>query len=414
MGRLRRVSPCWDTLPVDSTRRGFLRSAGLAGVGAGVLAAGGDRALADAAPPAAVSPAGSGVVPFYGKHQAGIATPNQEHLQFAALDVVRGSLADLRDLVRAWTRAAAAMASGRPVGPIATGPRPPADTGEAVGLGPADLTITFGFGPTLFRTAKGKDRFGLARHRPAPLVDLPPFLGDRLRTAISGGDLAVQVCANQPQVAFHAVHDLIRIARPVARPRWLLAGFGGTGNSTARPIPRNLMGFHDGTANIMASDAAALDRFVWADAPSSPAWMRGGSYLVARRIQIDLGRWDATSLDGQEQAVGRAKLAGTVLSPMPPDAHILIASPQQNGGQRILRRGFGYADGVDGATGAPVAGLMFLCYQRDPRVQFIPLQTRLSAFDTLSRSFLTHVGSAVFACPPGTARGGYIGEGLLG
>src|SRR5579875_3460226 len=124
MGRLRRVSPCWDTLPVDSTRRGFLRSAGLAGV----RAAGGDRALADAAPPAAVSPAGSGVVPFYGKHQAGIATPNQEHLQFAALDVVRGSLADLRDLMRAWTRAAAAMASGRPVGPIATGPRPPADT----------------------------------------------------------------------------------------------------------------------------------------------------------------------------------------------------------------------------------------------------------------------------------------------
>ena len=39
---------------------------------------------------------------------------------------------------------------------------PPDDTGEAIGLSASGLTITFGFGPGLFRDAEGRDRFGLA------------------------------------------------------------------------------------------------------------------------------------------------------------------------------------------------------------------------------------------------------------
>jgi deferrochelatase/peroxidase EfeB len=303
------------------------------------------------------------------------------------------------------------MAAGRPIGRMDTGSKPPADTGEAVGLPPSELTVTFGFGPSLFGS-KASDRFGLASRRPAPLADLPAFPGDALDPAIGGGDLGIQACANDPQVAFHAVHELIRIARPAASPRWLLAGAGRTGNSRRQPLPRNIMGFQDGTANIKAEDTAALDTFVWAGPPNSPAWMHGGSYLVVRRIQILLGKWDKTGLDGQRRTIGRNKVAGDVLPVLPPDAHILLASPTENGGQQILRRGYGYLDGIDQATGAPAGGLLFLCYQRDPRQQFVPIQARLATADSLNK-FITHIGSAIFACPPGAEPGEFIGQGLL-
>lgn len=50
-----------------------------------------------------------------------------------------------------WTQAAATLAEGRPYAPEAQmADEPPGDTGEARGLGPARLTLTFGFGPSLF------------------------------------------------------------------------------------------------------------------------------------------------------------------------------------------------------------------------------------------------------------------------
>ena len=394
---------------MDSTRRGFLRSAGLTSLGASVATADVVRSGGSTAAAATAGPA-TGSVAFHGEHQAGIAIPAQEHLQFAALDMISHSRADLRDLLRSWSRAAALMASGRAVGPVETGIKPAVDTGEALGLRPASLTITFGFGPSLF--ANG-DRFGLAAQRPAPLVDLPSFRTDALHSSISGGDLGVQVCADDPQVAFHAVHELIRMAQPVARPRWLLAGFGRTGNSLSQPIPRNLMGFFDGTANIKVEDAAVLKNSVWAARPVSPAWMHGGSYLVARRIEIALGQWDQTAVARQERTIGRNKVAGTVLADLPLHAHILLSSPGANNGAKLLRRGYSYVDGIDRTSGVPATGVLFLCYQRDPRRQFIPIQHQLAAADSLNQ-FIRHIGSAIFACPPGAALGGYVGEGLLG
>ena len=380
----------------------------MAGLGAGGLGAGRLLAGADRDTPAA---GGTGVVDFYGAHQAGIATPSQQYLQFASLDLASDSRADLRQLLRTWTDAAALMSLGRPIGPTDTGSKPPADTGEGVGLSPSKLTVTFGFGPTLF-TRDGRDRLRLAGRRPPPLVDLPSFAGDALDHALCGGDLAVQVCATDPQVAFHAIHNLIRIASPMAVPRWLLAGSGRTANSRGQVMPRNLMGFKDGTSNIMVEDESALDQFVWASKPVSPSWMSGGSYLVARRIQILLGRWDSTGLAGQQRTIGREKLSGQVLTDLPTDAHILLSSPLDNDGERILRRGYSYLSGIDHATESAAAGLMFICYQRDPRRQFIPIQRRLAAADSLNR-FVRHVGSAIFACPPGIAPGGFVGEGLL-
>ena len=58
------------------------------------------------------------------------------------------------------------------------------------------------------------------------------------------------------------------------------------------------------------------------------------------------------------------------------DAHIRLASPENNDGLRILRRGYSFTDGMDTRTGTLEAGLFFISYQRDP-AQFIALQRKL-------------------------------------
>jgi deferrochelatase/peroxidase EfeB len=402
----------------ESTRRKFLSAAGLTGLtGLGL------------APSTAVASTPSGaseVVEFFGKHQAGIATRTQEHLQFVALDVDSDAASDLRWLLRNLSLAAARLSRGQPVGSLQTGSAPPVDTGEAVGCKPSRLTVTIGLGPAIFHPR----RFGLAERRPRPLAPLPAFPNDALRSRLSGGDIGVQVCAEDPQVTFHAVHNLIRLASPIATPRWLLAGFGRTANSRRQATPRNLMGFKDGTNNIMVEDTHQLDEFVWAAAPESPAWMHGGSYMVVRRIAMELGRWDGTGLDQQEQTFGRHKISGAPLGAVhehdpldlaarrhghpviPEDAHIRLASASYNDGERILRRGYSYTDGIDPGQGSPAAGLLFICYQRDPHRQFVPIQRRLASKDALNQH-IVHVGSAMFACPPGAPAGGFVGEGLF-
>ena len=155
------------------------------------------------------------------------------------------------------------------------------------------------------------------------------------------------------------------MAETIASARWVLAGFGRTGNSRHQSLPRNLMGFQDGTSNIKIEDTFSMKNFVWASEPASPAWMRGGSYLVARRIQIALALWDDTGLEGQEQTIGREKVAGSLLAKVPPSSHIELSRPASNGGQEILRRGYSFTDGID-SSGDTAVGLMFLCYQSDP------------------------------------------------
>ena len=59
------------------------------------------------------------------------------------------------------------------------------------------------------------------------------------------------------------------------------------------------------------------------------------------------------------------------------------------------------------------AGLFFLAYQRDPRKQFVPVQTQLSRLDRLNE-YIKHGSSGLFACPPGVSSTGYWGDTLFG
>jgi deferrochelatase/peroxidase EfeB len=370
-------------------------------------------------------------VPFYGTHQAGIATPSQDFLSFAAFDITSSSIDDLRDVLKQWTAATAALAAGRPYGLSEEGADvAPTDTGEAFGTGPSRLTITFGFGPGLLGSL-AEDRFGFARKRPHHLADLPGFRGESLDPKRSGGDVCAQACADDPQVAFHAIHVLARLASGAATLRWTQQGFGRT-SSTSReqPTPRNLMGFKDGTNNLRVEEEREMNKHVWVQRGDGPDWMKGGTYMVVRRIKILLDVWDTTSIEGQERAVGREKVSGAPLGrdgehdavdlkakkngelSIPANAHIRLASPEVNGDQRILRRGFSYNEPSLAGSGQLDAGLFFICFQRDPRRQFVPIQRRLAASDALGRHLL-HTGSGVFACPSGASRGGFIGEGLF-
>jgi deferrochelatase/peroxidase EfeB len=413
---------------MKSSRRNFLVGAG------GVLAASGITARQPAAaePETNATTLETGIEPFFGAHQGGIATPSQTHTYFAVFDLQTDKADDVKTLLRRWTDLAAKLSTG--AFDSATSPDVlKTDSGEALGLDPNRLTLTFGFGAPLFEKG-GKDRYGLKAKKPEALIDLPYFNGDQLVEGQTGGDLSIQACANNPQVAFHAVRRLAREAYGIVSIRWAQSGFSAQYGDKA---PRNMMGFKDGTIN--PQNALDYDRFVWVG-DEGPAWMRGGSYVVARLVRVAIEHWDRMDLDYQQQTIGRNKFSGAPLggkkesdpldlsatdkdgNPLiPPTAHARIASSAMNDGTQLLRRGYSYNNGASFiAERWPPwrqgieydAGTFFICYQRDPRTAFVKIFDKLSKLDAMNQ-FITHVGSGLFACPPGIAEGGFIGEKLF-
>ena len=301
---------------------------------------------------------------------------------------------------------------------------PPDDTGEAIGLPPSGLTITFGFGPSLFRDADGKDRFGLADRQPEALRELPHFPADNLDPDRSYGDLCVQACANDPQVAVHAIRNLARIGFGTVAVRWSQLGFGRTSTtSVTQDTPRNLFGFKDGTANIKAEETSDLEKHVWVgDGDDAEAeWLAGGSYLVARRFNMTIEVWDRQPLGDQEAFVGRTKGTGAPLSGgervrrprlrpcraattpvIAPDAHVRLVHPDFNDGARMLRRGYNFVDGTDalggltpGCSSSPTSATRTRTSSRS--------RTGWRRQDALME-YLKVTGSALFAVPPGIGR----------
>jgi deferrochelatase/peroxidase EfeB len=419
------------------SRRGLLAGAG------GLLAGAGIGKIARAASPEASAGAAPAEM-FFGTHQGGIATAQQTNSYFAAFDLLAKTRDEMTAMLRLWTEAAARMTSGetaRPLGEDLSIEGP--DGASALGLGRSRLTITFGFGAGLFMK-DGVDRYGLAAKRPEALVDLPKFNGDQLQPARTGGDISMQACADDPLVAFHAVRELDRLSYGAAQIRWAQTGF--LPHASPGETPRNLMGFKDGTNNpplegapTSADVPRGFQGVVWVG-EEGPDWMRGGSYLVARRIRISLEHWDRTEVDFQEQVIGRHKYSGAPIgksaeqdlldldrldkdgNPLIADnAHVRLGAPAVNGGAQILRRAYSYNDGLSfTAERWPPwrqgmlydAGLFFVAYQRDPRAGFIRIYENMAKLDALSQ-FTTHTGGGLFACPAGAREGEFIGQRLF-
>ncbi|WP_432950403.1 Dyp-type peroxidase [Kribbella sp. CA-253562] len=393
--------------PTRPSRRQLLGYAGAAAAGAAVT--GGVVALSNEPAPAEATP--SRVVSPYGDHQPAIAAPTPKHAELVALNLLSSTdRAALGRLMRLWSTDIVALSEGRP---------PPGDTAPELAVANTALTVTVGFGPRVFT------RPGLTAYKPSGLDDLPVMRHDRLLPGWSGGDLLIQVGADDPVSVVHAVRRLVADASPFARPVWRQTGFWNSTGPDGKPVTgRNLFGQVDGTGNP-AVGTPEFDATVWADRPE---WFRGGTTLVVRRIKMNLDTWDQLTRSEQERAVGRklstgAPITGTAehdeldLDARDADGRLVIAENaharlshhSENDGRRIFRKGLNYVHDT-GATRE--SGLIFLSYQADVAGQFLPLLTRLDAADALNE-WTTTIGSAVFAIPPGWHEDGWLARELL-
>ena len=388
-------------------RREFLKKAGIGGAGLALGLSGASAFFANKEQGSKNIADGQEEISFYGKHQAGITTPMQKNIYFVVLDLRTTDKNELIQLFKDWTDYSQKLVNGELVKKDgANALLPPSDTGETVGLNPYRLTLTFGV------SASFLTKLGLEKKRPKLFRDLPAFPKEQLREQYTGGDIVIQACADDEQVAFHAVRNLIRKGRNKVTMKWSQSGFAAIGDRME--TPRNLFGFKDGTANVTTEKD--FDKVVWAD---SQDWMKNGSYMAVRRIIMHLETWDRTNLQEQENTFGRYKESGAPfgkknefdevdLSLLPVDSHVRLAKEVD---LPILRRSYSYSDGIDPKTGQFDAGLLFIAFQKDPD-RFVKIQTNLGADDKMNE-YVTHIGSGLFACFGGVKEGGYIGQDLF-
>ncbi len=263
--------------------------------------------------------------PFWGEHQGGIVTPPQHHLYFAAFDLVTANREDVVKLLRAWTAAAARMTGGDTAQPMESGlklavPRPPVDLKrdeDAYGSPdparprptparpwacPRHASPSLSVSVRVCSSRMARTVTASPRAVPRRSSICRRFAGDQMVEGHTGGDLAIQVCAEDSQVAFHAVRQLARIAEGVAQIRWAQIGY--------RPATgeRHLLGFSNGKGNPPVDDADAMNEAVWVGREGG--WMRGGTYIVVRRIRFAIEHWDHMPQAYQEKAVGETKHPG--------------------------------------------------------------------------------------------------------
>lgn len=412
-----------DSAPRGLSRRSVLTGGVAAVVGGGVAGYAG-RAVQDGGAPgtpdwqtvADSGAVGTATEPFHGAHQAGITTPPQAHAAFVGFDMARGTTrAEIQGVLRAWTQDAARLTTGR--GGLA-------DLEPELAADPARLTVTIGLGPGFF------DAVRLPERRPAWLKQLPPFPQiDKLEDRWSGGDLLLQICADDPLVVAHAARILASGVRGVADQKWSQRGFRkAVGTDPSGRTQRNLFGQIDGTVNPHPDIDSDYDQVMYSDG-SDQRWMRGGTSLVLRRIRMTMDTWEQIDRQTRELSVGRrldtgAPLTGTAehdaadfeaiddigLPVIPPESHMARAR-QRDRSEAMLRRPYNYDDPPERGEMSN-SGLLFTAYQADPVRTFVPVQRRLAEQDSLN-TWTVPIGSAVFALPPGAAKGEYVGQGLF-
>ncbi|MBZ8177910.1 Dyp-type peroxidase [Corynebacterium sp. 3HC-13] len=421
------------------SRRGFLTGVSIAAGGAALVATASHTHHAQAEEGRGPTPTdtasgelASQTIPFDGVNQAGIAEPEQAHLNLLGLEIKPGlGLKDMKRLMRSWTEDMRRLTQGQnPLGSLE----------PELASSPANLTVTCGYGPRFF------DVIGAADKRPAWLKPLPAYSTDKLENRWGQTDIVLQVCCDDPVTLAFAVRHLLRSSIDYVKVTWLQQGFMNADGSLAEgSTPRNLFGQKDGTINPRTSEE--LQQHVWIN--DGPTWQKNGSCMVVRRIFMNLDTWELLDRNSREVAIGRTLDSGAPLSGgeefdpidtkatdrvglpiIDPMSHAARAKAPQNKPEQVIkRRPYTYNLPPDPAVAQAMArpddkaaiisnvGLVFICFQQDPLHQFHPIQQRLSEGDRLNQ-WITHIGSAVYFIPPGVSADGkdgdrYWGAGLL-
>ena len=397
------------------SRRDFLKKAGMVGAGVAIGASGAGSVFANILNSKTDQIVGDEKISFYGEHQSGIATPVQKNVYFAVLDLHSEDKVAIIEMFKEWTKYTEKLMKGELVGEeLKNHLLPPIDTGETMGLNPYRLTLTFGVSPSFL------DKLKLGNKKMEEFKDLPHFPRDQIKDKYKGGDICIKACADDAQVAFHAVRNLVRKGRSLVTLKWTQSGFLPIGNG--KETPRNLFGFKDGTENPKNNND--FKDVVWYDKNN---WLKNGTFLIVRRIQMHLETWDRTNLQEQENTFGRYKESGAPFGEkdefatidinklgtdgkpiLPIDSHVYLAKKAET---KICRRAFSYSDGIDEVSGQFDAGLLFICFQKHPD-QFIKIQNSLGNDDKLNE-YITHIGTGIFACFGGIKEGEYIGQKLF-
>ncbi|WP_296630931.1 Dyp-type peroxidase [Rhodoluna sp.] len=350
---------------------------------------------------------------WHGKHQAGIESRAQAHTNFVALNILPNITAD--DMLR-WmvllTDNISTMCAGIPA---------LADPQPDVFVGAANLSITVGFGPSLFKKLK------LESNQPASFDAIPKFSIDELQSEYCDGDVLLHIAADDLQIMNHVTRTLISDSKSFAKMHWLQNGFtNAVGTVPEGVTQRNLMGQVDGTDNPELGTENFAQR-VWID--DGPAWIVGGTQLALRRIRMNLNTWDLLGRTEKEAVIGRHLDTGAPLGKtnerdaidfeavddrglkvIPEFAHIRRAA-SQNLDEIFFRRPFNYQV-LDASAGQLEAGLLWTAYARDLSKQYLPVQRRLAQFDLLNK-WTTPIGSATFAIARGIDPGEIIAEELF-
>lgn len=336
---------------------------------------------------------------FDGERQAGIATPTQANLNLVGFNLKDGVNADgIRNLMQLWTEDARELAAGR---------NPLSSLEPEMVERPANLTITCGFGERVFDIAA-------SGAKPQWLHDIPDMPREQLSDDWAQTDLVLQICSDDAVVCAWATRHMTRAGMDYVRTAWVQQGFmNAYGSIPEGHTPRNLFGQVDGTVNPRSDDEFA-DQVFTDD---------GSSSLVVRRIAMDLDDWERLDRTSREDAVGRRLSDGAPLTGdnefdapdldardeyglpvIDMNSHMARAMPPaDHPEQKFLRRPYNYnLPPEPGSEQLSNAGLVFLAYQKDPDVQFTPVLRRLLEADRLNE-WTTHIGSAVYWIPPGTA-----------
>lgn len=385
-------------------RRSFL-AIGLTGAASVTVGATGALGVSTILEQRANGAVGRSIVPFYGVHQSGISTPLQSHGNLVAFNLKPDARQqEVQALLRLWSTDAALLQSGRPA---------MADSAPELAITPASLTVTIGIAHSAFVRADVASRW------PFAATEIPAYSIDALQPDWTGGDLVLQICANDAMSVAHATRELVKDAKPFASVAWSQSGSMPGVDVNPGETPRNHMGFKDGTGNPLPG-TRVFEQTVWNNGATQP-WFAGGSALVIRRIRMDLDRWETLTPQQMEAAFGRHLTSGAPLGAtnefqrvdldgrdtrglplIPINAHVRRATLKKD----LYRRPFNYADGPS------EMGLLFVAYCADIQ-QYLDIQASLAEYDAIN-TWTTPIGSAMFAVPPGAPEpGAWVGESLF-